>query len=171
MLSKSEILDINNETILPLFSNHRFFTRIKNSFCIANTPSFKWPSTIATDGNTPINEHEWPQVGLLKFKGYTVGTKGGNSELRRKILSEIFSLSAIPHLNSQSYIDEWGKSNSSARLRKMAESIAAFCRNAKRKNAADMDDAIQEWEDDLRWLKQQYYLGRFDKSFAWPHTN
>lgn len=53
----------------------------------------------------------------------------------------------------------------------MAESIAAFVRNAKRNENSDMSRAIEHWEKDLSWLKSEYYDGLFDGSFPWPTTD
>lgn len=52
------------------------------------------------------------------------------------------------------------------RLKKMAESIAAFARNAKRKRTSVLDDAVVDWEADLRFLFETYYVGKF--RFEWP---
>ena len=48
----------------------------------------------------------------------------------------------------------------------MAESIAAFARNAKRRRQINLNDAIGEWEADLEFLYEEYYVGHFH--FAWP---
>ena len=60
-----------------------------------------------------------------------------------------------------------GRPRSSVRLKKMAESIATFCRNGKRR-ARSMELAVVEWEQDLEWLRVTYYVGRF--RFEWPST-
>lgn len=59
--------------------------------------------------------------------------------------------------------------SSAQRLQKLAETIAALTRNAKRRNAARMDKSIREWESDLAYLKRRYDEGRF--SFTWPVTD
>ncbi|MGU5531190.1 hypothetical protein ACV1D8_11005, partial [Aeromonas caviae] len=56
---------------------------------------------------------------------------------------------------------------SSQRLYKIAYTIAALVRNAKRKTKADMRCAISEWESDLSWLRDKYYV---DMMWDWPST-
>ena len=56
-----------------------------------------------------------------------------------------------------------------ARLKKMAETIAALARNAKRRNNASLDQAIRDWEHDLSFLYHTYYVGHF--GFGWPSTS
>jgi hypothetical protein len=63
---------------------------------------------------------------------------------------------------------EWGAPSTGPRLRKMVESLAAFARNAKRRDARRLSVAIAEWESDLDYLKRTYYVGRYD--FVWPDT-
>jgi hypothetical protein len=48
----------------------------------------------------------------------------------------------------------------------MAETIASFVRNAKRRRDAHMGSAIKDWEADLEFLYFGYYVDRFH--FAWP---
>ena len=73
-------------------------------------------------------------------------------------------------MNSEAYLKSWDAATTAWRLKKMAESIAAFCRSAKRRNGVGMDEAITGWKTDLAWLKRTYYDGRFDGKFAWPDT-
>ena len=56
-----------------------------------------------------------------------------------------------------------------SRLRRLANEIARFARNAKRKRSANMESAIADWEDDLHYLYRQYYVGKF--GFGWPTTS
>ena len=43
----------------------------------------------------------------------------------------------------------------------MAESLAAFARTAKRHDEDRFDEAIRHWEQDLEFLHDGYYVGRF----------
>lgn len=65
-------------------------------------------------------------------------------------------------------MDQWGQPESADRLRKMAEAIAAFARNLKRREDDRMQQAIDSWEGDLDYLFETYYVGHF--RFAWPIT-
>jgi len=128
--------------------------------------SFKWPSTDALSGSGQVTSTAWPQVGLLSFLGYSVGSKGVPHESRRALLDDVY-LEPVPQVDSEEYMSEWGAPKSGTRLKKIAESIAAFTRNAKR-STKNMDAAISAWESDLDYLKNSYYIGRYD--FLWPDT-
>lgn len=127
---------------------------------------FDWPSTDA-----PGSRHAFRGVhfdykdGLLQFVGYKVGKVGVSESSRRQLLDCVFH-NELPAVESWGYMNEWATPRSAARLQKMAESIAAFARNAKRNTAGDYSVAIDEWEQDLGYLHDRYYLGHF--RFEWP---
>lgn len=99
---------------------------------------------------------------MLKYLGYQVGATDGLQEsARRHILDAVFS-SVLPPVNGPDYVGDWGPAGSPARLRRLAEEIARFARNAKNKRSANMDVAIADWEDDLRYLRDRYYRGHFN---------
>jgi hypothetical protein len=132
--------------------------------------SFSWPTTQPPVGSGSLAEDtvfEHPQ-GPLGHLGYRVGLVGLVPESRREILDWVYR-NPLPLVNSAEYMREWGQRVSGPRLRKMAESIAAFCRNAKRDDPTRLAVAITNWEDDLAYLKRTYYDGRYD--FIWPRTD
>lgn len=131
---------------------------------------FPWPSTNAVPSEEPDGPLEggFEEKGMLAHLGYHVGKSGLPSGKRRQMLRQVLEAKALPKVNSSDYVAEWAAPNSSARLRKMAESIAAFCRNAKRRKNAAMDESIREWESDLAWLKVEFYDNRH--TFKWPST-
>lgn len=133
--------------------------------------AFRWPKTEADPGETALGPTDWPQIGMLKFLGYSVGVSGETKTTRQRILSDLFHKVNLPKVDSQAYVDEWGAAETGSRLRKMAQSIAAFCRGARRRDEYAMSLAIDEWEEDLAWLKTTYYDGKFDRQFQWPETN
>ena len=106
--------------------------------------------------------------GLLRFLGYRVGASGVGALQRQELLRSVYN-GPLPSLNSKEYMEEWGKPTTGGRLRKIAESIAAFVRNAKRRDARRLSIAITEWEADLAYLKSRFYDGHYD--FTWPDTN
>ena len=132
--------------------------------------SFVWPSTEAFNGEGSINTEEWAQIGLLKYMGYTVGANGESSTTRREILAEVFNLSTLPNLESPEKMQQWGSPKSGGRLRKMANTLASLTQRSKR-NSNDTEEAIADWEDDLAWLKKNYYDGKFSRKFTWPKTS
>jgi hypothetical protein len=127
---------------------------------------FPWPSTEADLGSGGLSTDDWLTVGMLGLTGYRVGrTNGIATPVRQVLLSEVF-ISHLPPAFPATYMTEWGAPKTARRLQKMAESIAAYTRNAKRKRAADMGDAIRDWESDLKFLYDMYYVEHFH--FAWP---
>ncbi|MBS5905150.1 hypothetical protein [Roseomonas mucosa] len=129
---------------------------------------FDWPGTDARPGYTELDTEQWLKHGVLQFVGYKVGNTDGEPQgVRERILSELFS-GPIPPAFPPAYLDEWGKPGSSARLKKMADTIAALARNAKRRRDARMMFAIRDWERDLEYLYLEYYVGHFQ--FDWPLT-
>jgi hypothetical protein len=129
---------------------------------------FDWPSTDANPGSTRILTDDWQKDGVLKYMGYRVGSTDGVAQhVRLRILDEVFS-GPIPPAFPDEYLDEWSSPGSAARLQKMAETIAALTRNAKRRRDSKLMYAIRDWERDLEYLYYQYYVGHF--RFIWPVT-
>ncbi|EGQ7998529.1 hypothetical protein LH709_001086 [Vibrio vulnificus] len=143
------------------------YNQIKNTFDSNATSikGFKWPSTLAYESSENIPEVDWPQVGMLKGVGYSVGAKGLPTAQRRELLSNIMS-QQLPYVTSYAYRQEWGEPNTTARLKKLANTIANLAKNSKR-SSNNTSIAISEWEEDLRWLKENYYKnGKY--SWSWP---
>ena len=133
---------------------------------VGDVAQFSWPTTAILTSNHSLTEINWPKIGILQAVGYRVGDKGLFKNERQKILNEVYK-NQLPLVESQSYMDEWGFPKSSQRLYKIAYTIAALVRNAKRKTKADMRCAISEWESDLSWLRDKYYV---DMMWDWPST-
>ena len=128
---------------------------------------FAWPSTDAepSDNDTTVFI-DAPGAGLLGYLGYRVGLAGLDSVERTNLLDTVYAY-RLPQVNSVEYMNEWGEPNTGQRLQKMAESIAAFARNAKRRQKPPKQ-AILDWEADLEYLRKTYYVARY--SFFWPNT-
>ena len=104
----------------------------------------------------------------MGFVGYRVGGSGEIGSVRRRILDCVF-FKKLPNVESKEYMNQWGAPETATRLKKMAEAIAAFARNAKNKKSGNYSSAISDWEADLEHLRKQYYAGRFH--FDWPRTS
>ncbi|WP_298814636.1 hypothetical protein [uncultured Sphingomonas sp.] len=127
---------------------------------------FDWPSTAAGRGDGSMPFDAWHGEGMLAFLGYRVGsTNGVAAQTRRQVLDAVFA-QTLPPVNDPAYVRDWANPATGPRLRRLAEEIARFARNAKRKRTPVMDQAIADWEEDLRYLHRTYYLGRF--GFGWP---
>lgn len=128
---------------------------------------FRWPSTLVLEvtGDRAV-EGAWPSSGMLDALGYHVGkVRGVDEPQRRRTLCFLFE-EHLPLVFDTTYTTAWGAPKSSTRLRKLAETIAALVRNAKRNPGRDYSTAIEEWEQDLAFLWTRYYVGQF--KFGWP---
>jgi hypothetical protein len=117
----------------------------------------------------------WPSLSPLRAMGYKVGDKGLPPNQRRAILRAAFE-SSIPVVGSAEYMAEWGNPGTPGRLKKIANYVASLCQNLKRKRQTS-DKAIEDWENDLRWLKESFYDGfkwsqdtYYQEHFHWPST-
>ena len=128
---------------------------------------FEWPDIDAAGRDSSLTGG-WLEEGLLGFMGYHVGTtKGISTNQRRRILVEVFQ-GVVPPVFPLSYVESWNTPGSSYRLKKMAETLASFVRNAKRRRESRLEIAINHWASDLDYLYHEYYVGKFH--FAWPRT-
>lgn len=130
---------------------------------------FRWPSTLVSEvtGNSAVSGG-WPTTGMLDAFDYHVGkTHSIPSSARRYILCFLFE-ERLPLVYDTAYTAEWGRPATSGRLQKLADTIAALVRNAKRNIGRDYAQAVAEWEDDLSFLWSTYYVGHF--RFGWPIT-
>jgi hypothetical protein len=141
--------------------------RILNRLSELSAEFFRWPTTLAPSGDNILTTLGWPRKGLLSYLGYHVGKTGPPTTTRREILDEAYN-NTLPTVNNTVYMADWGAPRSGPRLEKIAESIAAFCRNRKRKDGLLQSVAIADWESDLAYLKSKYYDGVYD--FHWPRT-
>jgi hypothetical protein len=129
---------------------------------------FIWPDTDAPGGDGSLSGHTWEQQGVFGFLGYSVSSDNGVGEsMRRRILTHVFE-GPLPPLFRPQYLAEWGEPRTSQRLQKMAESLAAFARNAKRRQHRGFSHAVQCWETDLNFLYTEFYVGHF--FFEWPSS-
>ncbi len=108
---------------------------------------------------------ESPEVGILKHFDYCVGKNGWQAGYRQEILEKVFRESLEDKDFDANYLEEWGEPESAQRLEKMVRSISAFVANAESKDNPPAE-AIDDWLDDLAWLKETFYDGNFD--FPWP---
>lgn len=130
---------------------------------------FKWPSTEVQRSEKRLSKIDAPKEGVLSALGYSVGKSSNLSvQARRQILDAVF-LKPLPKQLTVENLNEWVSPNSSGRLQKLAETIAALVRNTKHKNNDAYNIAIHDWEHDLNYLHQKYYVGYF--SFAWPRVD
>ena len=147
-----------------------FFIHLDSMFGKEIEEYFDWPSTEVNPswfGMSNLDSSEWPKIGVLKRMGYSVASKGPITDSRRKeILDYIFQSERLPFVHSYEHMIEWGAAKSVARLKKIANSMASFGRNMRRKG---MNNPLRKYDEDLAYLKETYYLPLND-SWNWPST-
>lgn len=129
---------------------------------------FQWPNTETYSGRRVITvgERDDTTSGMLAYLEYHVGReKGEPPGVRHAILDRVFS-GSLPPVFDRDYLAQWGSPGSAQRLQKLAETLAARARSFKRRRNTSLDDAIRDWEADLDFLHEKYYVGKF--GFAWP---
>jgi hypothetical protein len=128
---------------------------------------FRWPSTTAQPGQEALADGVFEiDIGVLRTLGYRVGVEGLGEIRRHDLLDDVYT-EPLGILRGHPQEAQWGGPASARRLHKLANVIAAFARNAKRR-ARPPAIAVAEWEADLRYLKKKFYDGRYD--FQWPRT-
>jgi hypothetical protein len=107
--------------------------------------------------------------GMLSFMGYQVGRVSSLTPLRRRKILDYVYRGVLPSVNDRHYMNEWGEPKASRRLRKLANTLAALARNARRRRSKSWHQAIADWEADLAYLKDRYY-DRRRRDWHWPKT-
>ncbi|GAB0151613.1 hypothetical protein [Marinobacterium sp. BA1] len=141
--------------------------------------SLKWPNTDIAISIQSIFKTGWISTGLLSSEGYHVGNIGLDSESRKLVLKDIIfkEFSEENNFMDEGYINAWSNPGTLPRLLKLARTIAALCRNAKR-SSHDYTNAINDWESDLAYLKTEFYepwiqkeaIGQAIEQLKWPET-
>ena len=144
---------------------------VSTRWCVqaARAEWFPWPSTSASPGVQRLKRIDCPPHGMLSFLGYHVGEILPTPESMRRCILEYAFECHLPPLSGNAYYLQWGVPLTAQRLHKMANTLAALTRNAKRRDDPSWAKAIADWEGDLDFIHQRYYLGFF--RFAWPGTS
>ena len=130
---------------------------------------FPWPTTNASRGARGMKVVCWRERGMLDILGYYVGEMYPTPRgIRRCILEYVFECH-LPPLRDRHYLLEWGEPQTAQRLNKLANTLAALTRNAKRRDVISYARAIDDWEGDLALLYERYYVRFFH--FGWPSTD
>lgn len=134
--------------------------------------NFEWPSCHVDPSHKGLEEFGSIRIGVLKRMGYEVGMSGiASASDRQGILVRVFEQAQLPLVGDFNHMREWGGPKSAVRLRKMATDLSTFIRNATRIHSQDMTIAIRHWSEDLKFLRDNIYRGRFDGTFQWPNPN
>ena len=134
---------------------------------VVSDPALDWPWPCPEPPPSRGGEFDadWPnKYSGLYLCGYVVGKKGMEDRDREKLLDYFFRKS-LPFVVSQYHNDDYGEPGTEKRLQKIANVIAANCRNFKRNSRERYAVAISHYEIDLEHLRRTYYR---TGTFPWP---
>ncbi|VVN47356.1 hypothetical protein [Pseudomonas fluorescens] len=165
------LTDAKIEVTFDQLTNIKWEVRIVTADWKAYLKSFlKWPTTDAPASLSELVDVGWIKAGLLSHFGYHVGMSGQPPAARIKILDKLFNETLAVHYFDEGYLGEWAKPCSLERLLKMAKTIAALCRNAKR-SSGNFTQAISDWEEDLEYLRRTHYETFLNlQALKWPES-
>lgn len=138
-----------------------------------------WPNTSIPEQPNTSNKNsedkapERPKASPLNKMGYKVGVKGKSPRDRREILKKFLgsSLKAYSGEYEKDYLNQWGEAGSRKRLEKTVEHLDTFYyKNLnKKENGYNTEDAVKDYWNDLKWLREEYYDKDPKKfTFMWP---
>ena len=130
-------------------------------------PTLHVPPSKVSD---PGYAEDWNSMSPLKMFGYTVGRNNGWNEQTRKRFLDDFMTYDLPNIVTETYGDYYGEPNSVQRLKAIVQLFASLIVSAKRKRGNSMRYAIEDWTNDLEYLKTVYYEGKGMKFYPWPDT-
>ena len=136
-------------------------------------PAWRWPIVEVPPSRgkgVGFADGVWEEISPLKMFGYTVGKTYGWPPNKRKNFLSDFMTYVLPVQVTQTYGDKYGDPNSPKRLQAVANLLASLTVAAKRKGSASMRYAIEDWENDLNYLKRDFYEGKGLKFQPWPPT-
>lgn len=133
---------------------------------------FTWPEIFTPDvrnDDYEVKTFEWSgslaEESPLAKMGYTVRADGISQLKRREILKAAFSSSQMDrYLLTDTDRKRWGRANTAQRLYSISHLIswlAGFQGTTK-------PEARYKWEEDLSWLKKEFYLSNKRMNFLWP---
>lgn len=118
-----------------------------------------------------LDSADFRAFSALKMFGYTVGKKNPMPVSTRRSLLSDFMERDLPPIVEKLFGDEYGDPMSATRLRKIATHMANMASLAWRRNPQSNRHAISDWEDDLQFLKTNYYEGHGLQFRPWPSIN
>ncbi|HRY24762.1 MAG: hypothetical protein H6852_08285 [Geminicoccaceae bacterium] len=127
--------------------------------------TWPWPITEpgpSKGGSPGIFEHEHSGLWLC---GYRTGKTKGLPDNERKLFLAYFFRQPLPPIVAQYHDDDYGAPGTEKRLRKMANLMAACCRNFKSRDRRKLRVAIAHYEEDLEFLRSNFYRPGM---FPWP---
>ncbi len=141
----------------------------KGMDCVFSYEETVWPNfrieEVTDDFSViEIDANEWSQESPLFQLGYTAREGVLSDDQRRQKLTEAYTKPIHRYIESKDEHDSWGRPNSAQRLYAIASFISWLCDF----QGPNRPNALEKWQSDLRWLKQNHYHNRMN--FKWPIT-
>ncbi len=135
-------------------------------------PKWRWPIVNFSSEGTgeKLQGGGFRNQSALKLFGYTVGRSNGWPEKKRQQLLSDFIELELPETVHKMFPNEYGKPNSTTRLRTVASFLANMASLAARRNSVANRYAIDDWTSDLEFLRIKYYEGQGLKFYPWPEV-
>ena len=161
-----------NEEIIKNYNSQKIAPDPEQS---KQTPKKVWPWPIielpgGKSSNNDFGNGYWEEISPLKMFGYTVGKTSGWPAGKRKRFLNDFMAYDLPATVEKIYGKKYGDPSSLERLKAVANLISSLIIAAKRRNGSSMKYAIQDWTDDLNFLKTAFYEEQGLKFYPWPST-
>jgi hypothetical protein len=116
----------------------------------------EWPIQAIANRAQALSGKLFPhEQGMLSFMGYRVGAGSTLTTMQRRGILTYVYLGQLPTVIDTSYTQEWGEPKSRKRLMKLKNTLMSLIRNAQRR-AGSMQIAIQEWQEDLRFIHEAF---------------
>lgn len=167
ILTGSDPFNASNDLLLAFAKGHPVLEFLLDEY---DPGFFYWPHMKVGIGLSSI-EVELSQEGMLGALGYHAGKSGLSNKERHVKLSNIFRLETnqLPEIENRESMKKWLDSSPKTceRLRLIVQTIFLHWKN--KKNNKTQWKAVQDYEDDLQWLKKKYYE-KCNYKFNWPDT-
>lgn len=101
----------------------------------------------------PKNRAFNPREGFLSWMRYRVGQRGDPAQARRGILDRCFQQTVPDHVHAA---DTWGAPGTPERACKMVRTLSALCELRERDDPVKNREAIDDYREDIRYLRSRY---------------
>lgn len=126
--------------------------------------TFNWPNLEIVNRYLNKFNDSWNEQSPLTRLEYHVGISSALSKNEREEkLKYAFRFASIEELGEQ-----WGLKGTPTRLKYISNHIANQIKLFRRHKYRNMDVAISQWEEDLNYLKEEFYDDKCAVKFVWP---
>jgi hypothetical protein len=144
----------NHKQIYQGYENESPFATIDSP-----EPKWSWPIVNEAPSGKGKSDLDLRDFSALKLLGYSVGKSAGWSQDKRRRFLSNFMEKELPALVNNHLGDDYGLPSSPIRLRKVSNGIAGNSGLFIKNDPAKYKYAINDWLEDLEFLKARYYDG------------